>query len=376
MKKKNNKSIFKNAYQGKRVLVTGDTGFKGSWLSIWLKLLGAEVIGYSAYLPSNPCLFSVCSIDKHIKHINGDVRNFEALRKVFIQYKPDFIFHLAAQPIVSKAFTDPKLTFETNVLGTVNVLECMRKYVSDAVAVIITSDKCYKNMEWSWGYRESDVLGGKDPYSASKACAELVSFAYHSSFFNRLDKRGRMVTARAGNVIGGGDWATDRLVPDCVRAWSQNKTVYVRNPKATRPWQHVLEPLSGYLWLGAKCAESNKLSGESFNFGPDYKMSKSVGELIKTFSKYFSGTNNWKYSKQQPVTKECIFLKVSSDKALKYLDWYALLPFSDTIKMAAEWYEEYYKHKNNNANMLEFTIKQIEFYVSVAKRVNLPWAKE
>lgn len=368
--------IFENAYQGKRVLVTGDTGFKGSWLSIWLKLLGAQVIGYSSYLPSNPCLFSVCSVDKHIKHIKGDIRDFAALRDVFKQYKPDYIFHLAAQPIVSKAFLDPKLTFETNVLGTVNILECMRKYLSDAVAVVITSDKCYRNMEWSWGYRETDVLGGKDPYSASKACAELVSFAYHSSFFNRTDRALRMVTARAGNVIGGGDWATDRLVPDCVRAWSRGKTVYVRNPKATRPWQHVLEPLSGYLWLGAKCAESNKLKGESFNFGPDYKMSKSVGELIKTFSKYFSGTNNWKNSDQKSATKECIFLKVSSDKALKYLDWYALLPFTDTIKMAAEWYEEYYKHKNTNRDMLKFTIKQIEFYVSVAKKINLAWARE
>ena len=240
MENENTGLIFKNIYKGKKVLVTGDTGFKGAWLSIWLKLLGAEVIGYSAYLPSKPCLFSVCKIDTHINHINGDVRDYNSLRKVFTEYKPDFVFHLAAQPIVNKAYLDPKLTFETNVLGTVNVLECIHRFSSNAIAIIITSDKCYKNMEWGWGYRETDALGGSDPYSASKACAELVCHAYYKSFFHRHETHCRMVTARAGNVIGGGDWAVDRLVPDCIRAWSKNKAVHVRNPKATRPWQHVL----------------------------------------------------------------------------------------------------------------------------------------
>ncbi len=367
------KFIFKNIYSGKKVLVTGDTGFKGSWLSIWLTLLGAEVIGYSDYLPSKPCLFSVCNIDKHIRHIKGDVRNYNSLKNVFLKYKPDFVFHLAAQPIVSRAYLDPKVTFETNVLGTVNVLECIRKFSTQAIAIIITSDKCYKNMEWGWGYRETDVLGGNDPYSSSKACAELVCYSYFKSFFHRPDNHCRMVTARAGNVIGGGDWAVDRLVPDCVRAWSKNKVVNVRNPKATRPWQHVLEPLSGYLWLGANIFESNKLNGESFNFGPDYKVSESVGELIKLFSKYFSGNNKWKYLSNTTASKESMFLKVSCDKAIKHLNWYAVLSFADTIKMAAEWYVEYYK--SNSRDMLNFTTEQIGSYVSEAQKHNLNWAK-
>ena len=361
--------------KGKKVLVTGDTGFKGSWLSIWLTLLGAKVIGYSAYLPSKPCLFSVCKIKKHNKHIDGDIRDFDSLKKVFKKYKPDFVFHLAAQPIVSRAYLDPKYTFETNVLGTVNVLECIRKFSNKAIAVIITSDKCYKNMEWDWGYRETDVLGGNEPYSSSKACAELVCYSYYKSFFCNPEDRGRIVTARAGNVIGGGDWAVDRLVPDCVRAWSKNATVNVRNPKATRPWQHVLEPLSGYLWLGAKLFESDKLNGESFNFGPDYKVSESVSGLIKLFSKYFGGDNKWRYLGRKNASKESMFLKVSNDKALKFLDWHAVLSFSDTIKMAADWYENYYKVNNKNKNMLDFTIGQIENYISKAQKLHLPWAE-
>jgi CDP-glucose 4,6-dehydratase len=335
--------------------------------------LGAKVIGYSLYLPSKPCLFSICDIKKHIKHIEGDVRNYNSLKKVFIKHKPDFVFHLAAQPIVRKAYQDPKMTFETNVLGTINVLECMRHFSKNAIGVIITSDKCYKNVEWSWGYRETDVLGGNDPYSSSKACAELVCHSYYRSFFHKAHNNCRIVTARAGNVIGGGDWAMDRIVPDCVRAWSKNKTVYIRNPKATRPWQHVLEPLSGYLWLGAMLHQSNKLSGESFNFGPDYKVSESVDELIKVFSRHFSG-GKWRYQGGQAHSKESLFLKVSSDKALKFLSWYAILPFADTIKMAAEWYEEYYKNKSKD--MLGFTVKQIEYYIAQAKKQKLAWSKE
>jgi len=366
-------SVFKNVYEAKTVLVTGDTGFKGSWLSIWLTLLGANVIGYASYLPSKPCMFSICKMDNRIRHIDGDVRDFDSLKKIFIRYKPDFIFHLAAQPIVSKAFFDPKLTFETNVLGTVNILECMREFSKNAVGVIITSDKCYKNMEWNWGYRETDALGGGDPYSSSKACAELVCRSYHAAFFDMPSNRCKIATGRAGNVIGGGDWAVDRIIPDCVRAWSRNKIVHIRNPKATRPWQHVLEPLSGYLWLGAVLSSANKLNGESFNFGPDYKVSESVDELIKLFSKYFSSGGRWMYRDKPSGSRESLFLKVSCDKALKLLNWYAVLSFADTIKMAAEWYEEYYKGKNKD--MIAFTIKQIEYYILKARQQNLIWAK-
>lgn len=364
----------KKIYKGKKVLITGNTGFKGSWLSVWLNLLGAKIVGYSAYLPSNPCLFSVCKINKLIKHINGDIRNHDFLKKVFTKHKPDFVFHLAAQPIVNRAYLDPKLTFETNVMGTVNVLECMRSLRNKVIGVMITSDKCYKNMEWEWGYRETDELGGSDPYGSSKACAELVCQSYAKSFFYRSDSNCRMATARAGNVIGGGDWAIDRLVPDCVSAWSKDRQVLIRNPKATRPWQHVLEPLSGYLWLGAKALESNKLCGESFNFGPRHEMGKSVSELIKLFSNYFGGKNKWKYLSEKKTLQESMFLKVSSDKASRFLNWYAILSFSDTIKMAAEWYEKYYKDKNKN--MLDFTARQIDYYVSEARARNLAWAKD
>jgi len=365
-------SIFDNVYQGKKVLVTGDTGFKGAWLSIWLTMLGAEVIGYSSYLPSNPCLFLVCKVDKQIKHIKGDVRDFDSMKNVFKKYKPDFIFHLAAQPIVSRAYLDPKLTFETNVLGTVNVLECIRKYLNKAITVIITSDKCYKNMEWNWGYREVDPLGGDEPYSSSKACAELVCQSYFKSFFYSSLSPFRIVTARAGNVIGGGDWAVDRIVPDCVRAWSGNKALQIRNPKSTRPWQHVLEPLSGYLWLGAKLFESGKLNGESFNFGPDYKMSKSVKELIEIFSKHFKGNDKWAHKGKSNLPKESMFLKVSCDKALIYLGWHGVLSFTDTIRIAAEWYDQYYK--NVKCGMLNFTTEQIKNYISEARNNELPWA--
>lgn len=365
--------IFKNIYKGKKVLVTGDTGFKGSLLSIWLALLGADVVGYSSYLPSKPCLFSVCGVNQFIKHTQGDVRDYNSLKKIFTKHKFDFVFHLAAQPIVNLAYLNPKNTFQTNVMGTVNVLECIRKFAKDTIAIIITSDKCYRNMGWSWGYREADHLGGSDPYSASKACAELVCEAYFKSYVKDSSRGLRMATARAGNVIGGGDWALNRIIPDCVRAWSKNKVVYIRNPQATRPWQHVLEPLSGYLWLGQRISESGRLNGESFNFGPDYKVSESVGELIKLFSENFGGSNKWKYLSKKDGSKESLFLKVSSDKALKYLSWYAVLTFPESISMTAEWYEQYYKDKNKD--MLDFTIRQIEYYVSKAQELKLPWAK-
>lgn len=377
MKTNNN---FSGIYKGRTVLVTGDTGFKGSWLSIWLNLLGAKVVGYSAYLPSDPCLFSVCRINKFIDHIDGDVRDYNFLKKAFVKHNPDFVFHLAAQPIVNKAYLDPKTTFETNVLGAVNVLECMRHMQSKVVGVMITSDKCYKNMEWEWGYRETDELGGSDPYGSSKACAELVCHSYAKSFFSRPDNNCKMVTARAGNVIGGGDWAVDRLAPDCVRAWSKNKQVFIRNPKAIRPWQHILEPLSGYLWLGAKALHSNKLSGESFNFGPSHEMGKSVSELIKLLSAYFGGKNKWRCLSRSKMSQESMFLKVSSDKALRLLDWHAILSFPDTIKMAAEWYERYYKESGKNKHrgkkMLDFTAQQIGYYISEARKHNLAWTKD
>lgn len=363
---------FNNIYKGKQVFVTGHTGFKGSWLTAWLTQLGANIIGYSAYLPSEPCNFSICNLEKHenVSHIEGDIRNIEKLQKIFFDHRPEIVFHLAAQPIVQRSYDDPKLTFDTNVGGTVNILECIRSTPGVKAAVIITSDKCYQNAEWIWGYRENDRLGGGDPYSASKACAEIVCNSYIKSFFIKTNSP-RVATTRAGNVIGGGDWAEARIVPDCVKAWSAGKTAAIRNPNATRPWQHVLEPLSGYLWLGANLYASDKLHGESFNFGPDQKVNKSVDELIRIFLTFW-GDAEWKHEKSKSNKKESTLLKLSCDKALHFLNWHSVLSFNETVRLIAEWYKAFYKKKTD---MYNFSLEQIQYYVSEAKRQNLKWAQ-
>ncbi|MBE7414498.1 MAG: CDP-glucose 4,6-dehydratase [Deltaproteobacteria bacterium] len=362
--------LFKGAYNGKRVLVTGHTGFKGSWLAIWLSSLGARVAGFSSYLPSSPCNFSVTGLERTIDHRWGDVRELPALKAVFEDFRPEVVFHLAAQPIVRRSYSDPKLTFDTNVGGTVNVLECVRTSGSVKAAVIVTSDKCYENTECVWGYRENDRLGGADPYSASKACAEIAASAYARSF--RPQGAPRFATARAGNVVGGGDWAQSRVVPDCVRAWSEGKEAVIRNPASTRPWQHVLEPLSGYLWLGADLLDSDRLHGESFNFGPDQKVDKPVSELIDLFTAYWGGPG-WRRGGVLDGKKESSLLKLSCDKALHELGWRPVLSFEDTIRLTAEWYRRYY---SGGKEMYAFSEEQIFFYVSEAARAGLPWARE
>lgn len=366
---------FKNVFRGSSVLVTGATGFKGTWLSLWLAMLGAKVTGYSAYLPSKPCMFSVCGMKKNMKHIKGDIRDINSLRRVFKSNSFDFVFHLAAQPLVIMSYEDPRKTYETNILGTVNILECLRRSPGTKAAVIVTSDKCYKNMGWHWGYRESDVLGGNDPYSASKAAAEIIFHSYAKSFFD--DKSGlcRIVSVRAGNVIGGGDWARDRIIPDCVRAWSRNKTVYIRNSEAVRPWQHVLEPLSGYLWLASELSRSDRLNGESFNFGPYHKVNEreSVDMLIKVFAEHFNAKTSKYIKKKSSVAEEMLILRVSCDKALDLLGWHAVLSFIETVKMTGEWYREYYYSKNRN--MLDFSVIQINNYVQKAIERRMAWTR-
>jgi len=364
--------IFGNVFKGRKVLVTGHTGFKGSWLSLWLTALGAEVIGYSAYFPSTPCNFKVCGLDKHVTHVEGDIGNLNMLTNVFKKYKPEIVFHLAAQPIVRESYRNPKLTFDTNIGGTVNILECIRSTTSVKAAVIITSDKCYRNMEWVWGYKENDILGGDDPYSASKGCAEIICNSYIKSFFSDRKNLPRIATARAGNVIGGGDWAVDRIVPDSVRAFSEGKQVVIRNPNATRPWQHVLEPLSGYLWLAAHLLNSPRLHGEAFNFGPDHKVDKSVAELLTDFSAYWSGKAKCKLVNKRDNRKESMLLKLSCDKALNLLDWSATLPFEDTIRFTAEWYTSYYRGKKG---MFDYSMAQIKDYTNKALETNNAWAR-
>ena len=271
--------MFEEFYSGKRVLVTGHTGFKGSWLTLWLTIMGAKVLGYALEPNTDPSLFNVLNLQKDIDHVIGDIRDFEKLREVITEFKPEIVFHLAAQPLVRLSYREPRLTYETNVMGTVNLLEAIRQTKSVRAVVNVTSDKCYENKEWVWGYREIDPMGGYDPYSSSKGCSELITAAYRNSYFKNTEAA--VASARAGNVIGGGDWAEDRLIPDIVRSLSQGKQIIIRNPKATRPWQHVLEPLSGYLLLGKLLYEKGQEFAEAWNFGPSDSSVMTVEEIVK-----------------------------------------------------------------------------------------------
>lgn len=366
-----NNNQFENIYHGKRVLVTGHTGFKGSWLAAWLLELGAEVAGYSIDIPTEPSNFKALDLEGKLRHFIGDVRDLEHLKQVFNDFKPEIIFHLAAQPITRFSYKVPQETFYTNLGGTVNVLECIRESKSVKAGVIITSDKCYQNVEWTWGYRENDKLGGDDPYSASKACAEIASRSYIKSFFSG-EGSPKISTARAGNVIGGGDWAVDRIVPDCVRAFSENKVLEIRNPKATRPWQHVLEPLSGYLWLGANLLEGNEsILGEAFNFGPSDDVSRTVEEVIKEFTKTWEEGKYDISAASKSEKKEATLLKLCCDKSLHYLAWRALLSFAETVKLTADWYQAFY---GGEKDMYDLTTKQIAEYTNLARGRKLTWA--
>lgn len=364
--------MFENIYKGKRVLITGHTGFKGSWLCAWLLDLGATVVGYSVDVPTEPSHFEALALADRIEHIQGDVRNKSSLQEVLNKFNPDIVFHLAAQSLVRKSYENPVLTFETNTFGTLNLLDCLREQPSVIATILITSDKCYENVEWLWGYRENDRLGGKDPYSASKACAELIAKAYMESFFK--EEGPNIATTRAGNVIGGGDWALDRIVPDCVRAWSKKETVEVRNPNATRPWQHVLEPLSGYLALGQKLFQGNpELKNQSFNFGPPTKVTQSVGDLITEMAQHWPGAK-WSFEQEINSNKpESTLLKLNCDKALQMLNWNSVLDFSETIRMTGKWYQDFYGQ--NSSTISKTTSRQIEEYTELATQSNLAWTQ-
>lgn len=365
--------MFGDVYKGKRVLVIGHTGFKGSWLCAWLDQLGSMVYGFSTGLPTNPSHFAIIGLQDITKQdIRGDIRDREQLNRAMQNLAPDFVFHLAAQSLVRRSYAEPAETFESNTLGTMNVLECIRRSPSVQASVLITSDKCYRNLEWPWGYRETDILGGEDPYSASKGCAELIVYSYWKSFFYSAGPS--IASARAGNVIGGGDWAPDRIVPDTIRSWSQGEPVVVRNPLATRPWQHVLEPLSGYLWLGAKLLEGDMaVAGEAFNFGPDARVNQTVEELISSLAFYWKGAD-WKVERPDPnVQRESNLLKLCCDKALSMLGWRAVLTFPETVEMTARWYRTYYGAGVDG--MADLTRRQIAEYVDKATKESLPWTR-
>ncbi len=371
---KNGKTMFTDIYRNKKIVVTGHTGFKGTWLCTWLINLGAKVVGVSRDIPTNPSMFTELGMENRIVHYFADIRDFNKVEKIIQKEQPDFVFHLAAQAIVSVSYTDPVDTISTNVIGTMNILEALRGLDKKCCAILITSDKCYDNVEWVWGYRETDALGGKDVYSGSKGAAELVIKSYFHSFFSDEESNILIGVCRAGNVIGGGDWAKDRIVVDCMRSWNKGEAVQIRSPDATRPWQHVLEPLSGYLTLGMELSVSGKQHGEAFNFGPRAEQNHTVLELLADLSRY------WKFEGNSVAYKvvdnipfhEAGLLKLNCDKALFHLGWEATLVYKDTIRFVSEWYYKFYREKHD---LFELTLNQIKEYESMAEKNNLVWAE-
>jgi CDP-glucose 4,6-dehydratase len=363
----------KAAYAGKTVLVTGHTGFKGSWLTAWLLKLGARVAGVSIDVPTKPAMFEELGLAKRISNHVADVRDLHRLREILAEERPDFVIHLAAQAIVSRSYSDPVGTMTTNAIGTMNVLEALRLRDHACVAVLITSDKCYDNFEWVWGYRETDALGGKDIYSGSKGAAELIIRSYAASFFAASDPTVRIGVGRAGNVIGGGDWSADRLVADCVRAWSERRTVELRNPRATRPWQHVLEPLSGYLTLGATLAAGPKLHGEAFNFGPRAEQNRTVIDLIGDLAEGWVESDRFRAATvvETAPFHEAGLLKLNCDKALAHLKWEPNLAYEETIRFVRDWYVRYYA---GQGEMYRYTQEQIEEFEMLARQRHRVWA--
>jgi CDP-glucose 4,6-dehydratase len=345
----------------KKIIITGHTGFKGSWLTAFLKTYGAKIYGISDGIPTKPSHFISSKIYKNIETIKLNVCNKNKIEKVINSIQPDFIFHLAAQSLVSSSFDNPYKTWSTNVIGSLNILNAIRKLKKKCSVVMITSDKCYVNINTNRGYNEEDRLGGDDPYSASKASAEILIHSYIKSYFKK--KKIFIATARAGNVIGGGDWAKDRLIPDCMRMWFNNKIVKIRNPQATRPWQHVLDAIYGYIVLAAKL--NYKIHGQSFNFGPLKYENYSVNMLLNKIKK------KWILAKwvvvKRTAFKEAKLLRLNCNKSKKILSFNRILNFEKTTNLLIQWYREYY---NNKKNVFKITIEQINYYKLISKKNN------
>lgn len=346
-------------FRGKSVFLTGHTGFKGSWLTFWLRQLGAKVTGFSHDIPTSPSMFQALGLEREVQHIVGDVRDLPALERAIALAEPDFVFHLAAQSLVRPSHKDPVETFATNVLGTVHLLEAVRRVQKRVTLINVTSDKCYENRDWPFAYRETDALGGADPYSASKGCAEIVFASYQRSFF----AHGQVLagSVRAGNVIGGGDFALDRLIPDCMRAWSEGKEVVLRNPEAVRPWQHVLEPLGGYLWLARKLSVSEVPPGEGWNFGPASEAFQSVGQVVEGLAVHFPGAHASRMPRESVAQQphEARTLKLSIDKAADALGWRPTLSLAESLELTAAWYHAFFA---GSADLRALTAQQIETF--------------
>lgn len=363
--------MFGGKYNNAKVLVTGNTGFKGSWLCLWLQQLGAEVVGLADAIPTSPALYTILKLEDTIKQHWVDVRNAEAVLDAVRAEAPDIIFHMAARSVVRHGFIDPLGTLAVNAMGTANVLDAVRQIGNPCSVVVVTSDKCYDNKEWPWGYRETDALGGKDIYSASKASAEHIAHAYVSSFFGGDDAI-RVVTARSGNVIGGGDWSDHRIIPDFIRAIEAGKKMDLRHPEATRPWQFVLEPVSAYLRLGQLLLTSAKIHGEAYNFGPGYANSITVATLLETLNERMTDKPlaDVVIQSEDKDHREAGLLKLTWDKAHAQLQWAPVLSYSETMDLTADWYRAYLA----GSDMLALTQQQIEGYFNKAINQHLTWA--
>ncbi|MCG8526616.1 MAG: CDP-glucose 4,6-dehydratase [Opitutales bacterium] len=359
---------FNSFYEGKRVLITGHTGFKGSWLSEWLLMLGANVAGFSLEPPTDPSLFDQLQLSDRVDHHIADIRDLIALKKCVESIEPDVVFHLAAQPLVRESYLEPVETYATNVMGSVNLMESLKTLTKKVVCVMVTTDKCYENREWLHGYRETDPLGGYDPYSSSKGCAELAISAYRRSFFSKTDSNVLISSARAGNVIGGGDWSKDRIVPDCMRSLAAGDSIKVRNHNSTRPWQHVLEPLSGYLELARQSwefqgrVELNPYLG-AFNFGPSIDSNLSVRELVEEILKHWDGS--WMNHSTVDAVHEAGKLNLSIEKAFHLLKWRPVWSFASTVKFVVDWYR--LVNESDDGEAIGLTQKQILKYMQDSK---------
>ena len=359
---------FDGIFEGKTVLVTGHTGFKGSWLSLWLQRLGAKVVGYSLPSPTDPSNFAASNVADGMVHLIGDVRDYSKVKETFQRFEPEVIFHLAAQPIVLHSFENPKETFDINSGGTVNILEAAKACPSVKAMVMITSDKCYENNEWIWGYRENDSLGGHDPYSASKAMAELVIASYRASFFAKSGPA--VASARAGNVIGGGDFSDKRIVPDCMKALMNRAPVQVRNPLSVRPWLNVLDPLSGYLWLAASLLKEGRKYAEAWNFGPLEYEAVTVQELVEKASALW-GEGDWVHTGDPLAKPEMGLLRLCWDKAANRLKWRPAYNWEEALEETVDWFKAFQK----KMDMREVCLEHIQRYVERAAEQNITWTR-
>jgi len=349
-------------WRDQRVLITGHSGFKGSWLALWLSQLGAKVTGIALEPPTTPSLFALARVSDVVESIRADVRDLEALERICRTCRPGIVFHLAAQSLVRESYRDPVTTFSTNTLGTVNCLEAVRQTDSVRAVVVVTTDKCYRNRGWTSGYRETDELGGVDPYAASKACAEIVTEAYRASFLSSSDRKTLVASARAGNVIGGGDWATDRLVPDAVRAFCSGQSLRVRNASATRPWQHVLDPLHGYLMLGEALLSGDQSAARAWNFGPDAKDVVPVRQIADQLASRWGEQARWEEAAGGDERKEAETLSLDSALARRELGWKPRLPLSSALDWTVDWHKG---HQRGHDPRVE-TLSQIREYGSLA----------